>query len=105
MDIMDKIKFLWNRSNDYKQTFGTEYGKKVLQDLMGICNYNSSTFVKNDPQESAYLEGHRRVLLHILAQIKMDQEGLNKMSEQAVKQRQQYEELTNGTNRQFGSNE
>ena len=49
----------------YKQTFGSETGEKVLEDLKKRCSFYSTTHVKNDSHESAFLEGTRSVILFI----------------------------------------
>ena len=50
---------------DYKQTFTSESGVKVLDDLKKRCSYETTTHVKGDSHESAYLEGARSTVLFI----------------------------------------
>ena len=50
---------------DYKTTFGSESGQRVLDDLKKRCSFETSTFVKGDSHESAYLEGARSAVLFI----------------------------------------
>ena len=50
---------------NYQYIFNTDEGKEVLADLEKRCHYHSSTNVKGDSHESAYLEGQRSVLLFI----------------------------------------
>ena len=50
---------------DYKTTFGSEGGQRVLEDLKKRCSFNSTTHIKGDSHESAYLEGSRSVVLFI----------------------------------------
>ena len=50
---------------DYKTTFGSESGQRVLDDLKKRCSFNSTTHIKGDSHESAYLEGSRSVVLFI----------------------------------------
>ncbi len=50
---------------DYKTTFGSESGQRVLEDLKKRCSFNSTTHIKGDSHESAYLEGSRSVVLFI----------------------------------------
>ena len=50
---------------DYKTTFGSESGQRVLEDLKKRCSFNSTTHIKGDSHESAYLEGARSVVLFI----------------------------------------
>ena len=49
----------------YKFVFNTDEGKAILDDLEKRCHYHSTTNVKGDSHESAYLEGQRSVLLFI----------------------------------------
>ena len=50
---------------NYKTIFNTDEGKRVLVDLEKRCHYHSTTNVKGDSHESAYMEGQRSVLLFI----------------------------------------
>ena len=49
----------------YKFVFNTDEGKAILDDLEKRCHYHSTTNVKGDSHESAYMEGQRSVLLFI----------------------------------------
>jgi hypothetical protein len=51
--------------DNYQYIFNTEEGKQVLSDLEKRCHYHSTTNVKGDSHESAYMEGQRSVLLFI----------------------------------------
>ena len=48
---------------DYKTTFGSESGMRVLDDLKKRCSFNTTTHIKGDSHESAYLEGARSAVL------------------------------------------
>ena len=50
---------------DYKQTFGSESGERVLNYLKKRCSFETTTHVKGDSHESAYLEGARSTVLFI----------------------------------------
>ena len=50
---------------NYKTIFNTDEGKRVLADLEKRCHYHSTTNVKGDSHESAYMEGQRSVILFI----------------------------------------
>ena len=50
---------------NYKTIFNTDEGKRVLSDLEKRCHFHSTTNVKGDSHESAYMEGQRSVLLFI----------------------------------------
>ena len=49
----------------YKQVFNSDEGKLIISDLEKRCHYHSTTNVKGDSHESAYMEGQRSVLLFI----------------------------------------
>jgi len=51
--------------NNYQYIFNTDEGKEVLSDLEKRCHYHTTTNVKGDSHESAYMEGQRSVLLFI----------------------------------------
>jgi hypothetical protein len=50
---------------NYEYIFNTDEGKEVLVDLEKRCHYHSTTNVKGDSHESAYMEGQRSVILFI----------------------------------------
>ena len=50
---------------DYKQTFTSESGVKVLEDLKKRCSFNTTTFVQGDSHDTAFREGQRSVVLFI----------------------------------------
>ena len=54
---------------DYKTTFGTENGQRVLTDLQNRCHLFSTTNVKGDAHESAFNEGQRAAILFIISMI------------------------------------
>ena len=58
----------------YKQVFESDHGKKVLEDLEKRCSYHSTTHIKGDSHESAYMEGQRSILLFIKAMLQNDNE-------------------------------
>ena len=49
----------------YKQVFESDNGKKVLEDLEKRCSFHTTTHIKGDSHESAFLEGTRSVILFI----------------------------------------
>ena len=56
----------------YKFVFNTNEGKAILNDLEKRCHYHSTTNVKGDSHESAYLEGQRSVLLFIKSMLRKE---------------------------------
>ena len=59
---------------NYKYIFNTDEGKEVLADLEKRCHYHSTTNVKGDSHESAYMEGQRSVLLFIKSMLQKENE-------------------------------
>jgi hypothetical protein len=55
----------------YNKTFNSEEGEKVLADLKRTCFYDQTT-INTDPHITAFCEGQRAVVLHILTKMKMD---------------------------------
>ncbi len=49
----------------YQTVFKSEGGEKVLDDLEKRCGFNTTTHIKGDSHESAFLEGQRSVVLFI----------------------------------------
>ena len=59
---------------NYKYIFNTDEGKEGLADLEKRCHYHSTTNVKGDSHESAYMEGQRSVLLFIKSMLRKENE-------------------------------
>ena len=57
---------------NYQYIFETDEGKQVLTDLEKRCHYHSTTNVKGDSHESAYMEGQRSVVLFIKSMLRKD---------------------------------
>ena len=65
-------KLLQGLQKNYQYIFNTDEGKEVLTDLEKRCHYHSTTNVKGDSHESAYMEGQRSVLLFIKSMLRKD---------------------------------
>lgn len=61
---------------DYRRTFESPHGKKVLYDLMRASNMLSVSHVRGDPYETAFREGERNMVIRILQVLKMDPKKL-----------------------------
>ena len=72
MEAKQLEKFLKQLQNNYKFIFSTDEGKEVLSDLEKRCHYHSTTNVKGDSHESAYMEGQRSVILFIKSMLRKD---------------------------------
>ena len=66
--------FIQGLKKNYEYIFNTEEGKEVLTDLEKRCHYHSTTNVKGDSHESAYMEGQRSILLFIKAMLQSENE-------------------------------
>lgn len=56
----------------YKQVFTTPAGKEVLKDLITFCRLYQPTFSSQDPHQTAFNEGMRRVGLRIINFVEKD---------------------------------
>ena len=65
-------KLIEGLKKNYEYIFNTEEGKEVLLDLEKRCHYHSTTNVKGDSRESAYMEGQRSVVLFIKSMLRKD---------------------------------
>ena len=74
METKELEKFVKRLQKNYKFIFNTEEGKEVLTDLEKRCHYHSTTNVKGDSHESAYMEGQRSVILFIKSMLRKDKE-------------------------------
>lgn len=64
LTAQDRIK---QRKVDYSICFGSEVGKRVMEDLQLQHWFLASTFTPGDPSETAFREGQRSVVLRALA--------------------------------------
>ena len=62
----------------YKIVFGSDHGKLVMEDLEKRCHFMSTTNVKGDSHESAYMEGQRSVLLFIKSMLQKENENVKR---------------------------
>ena len=75
MEENKQLEKIINRlKTNYKYIFNTDEGKEVLADLEKRCHYHSTTNVKGDSHESAYMEGQRSVLLFIKSMLQKENE-------------------------------
>ena len=73
-DTKQLEKHIEGLKTNYKTIFNTDEGKQVLADLEKRCHYHSTTNVKGDSHESAYMEGQRSVLLFIKSMLQNENE-------------------------------
>ena len=74
MESKQLEKHIQNLKNNYKIMFNSGEGKEILADLEKRCHYHSTTNVKGDSHESAYMEGQRSVVLFIKSMLRNDKE-------------------------------
>ena len=79
--MTDQIEKLRSLKTDYINTFSTENGKKVLEDLEARCFVNNTTF-NGDVNQMIYSEGTRSIILHIKSMINMDIKKIKKRQEE-----------------------
>ena len=65
MDAKELERYLKQLQNDFKTVFNSDEGKRVFADLEKRCHFLTTTNIKGDSHESAYMEGQRSVLLFI----------------------------------------
>ena len=56
--------------SDYKITFGSDEGKRVIDDISKRCQEFNTTHVKGDSHESAFYEGQRSIMVFIKSILK-----------------------------------
>ena len=61
---------------DYQSLFTTEGGRKVLLDLMARYHVGAQVHTAGDPLETAFRDGQRSVVLHLLDQIALGPEPI-----------------------------
>jgi len=71
---------------DFKMTFDSEHGKRVLERLSILCHENRPTFVDHNALGSAYKEGARSVILHIRSMLSKD--ATKDISTQVINERE-----------------
>ena len=75
---------LKRRRSDYETVFSSEVGQRVLADLMAHFHMGRSSHTGGDSHETAFREGERHVVLHILNMTgkRSDPEWTNKQLDQ-----------------------
>ena len=74
MDTKQLEKYLQELQTDYKTIFNSDEGKRVIADLEKRCHFMTTTNIKGDSHESAYMEGQRSVLLFIKSMLQNENE-------------------------------
>ena len=74
MEAKQLEKYLQQLQTDYKVIFNSDEGVRVMADLEKRCHFMTTTNIKGDSHESAYMEGQRSVLLFIKSMLRKDKE-------------------------------
>ena len=67
-------KYLNEIKRNYQFLFSSNEGKEVMSDLEKRCHHHTTTNVKGDSHESAYMEGQRSILLFIKAMLQNEKD-------------------------------
>jgi hypothetical protein len=78
----------------YKDVFSSGAGQKVLWDLMKNNSMVTDSHVVGDPYSTAYNEGRRAVVLHILEKININVQALEKKYQEGLKNEAEITELS-----------
>ena len=68
-------------NSDFLQVFNGPQGERVYKHLERFCLKNGSTFIQGKPDQSAFNEGGRSVILEIDYLLEFDLASLDKLSE------------------------
>jgi len=71
-DAQQRLNAYKQRAMDYRETFASEAGKRVLNDLATKGRESAATFVAENQYLTAYREGMRAVIIHIRAMLERD---------------------------------
>ena len=74
METKQLEKVIKELQTNYKFIFNTDEGKTVMSDLEKRCHFFTTTNIKGDSHESAYMEGQRSILLFLKAMLQNDNE-------------------------------
>ena len=67
-------KYMSGIKKNYQYLFKTDEGKQVMSDLEKRCHHHTTTNIKGDSHESAYMEGQRSILLFIKAMLQNEKD-------------------------------
>lgn len=76
------LAFLLTRRARYRRVFGTEDGKKVLDDIFESCGLHRQVAVPGDPHATYFNDGMRRVALRLSSILRMTDEEMRRLSVQ-----------------------
>ena len=76
------------RIKDYRETFGTQAGRRVLSDLRRSYGKRPS-YVKGDAYDTAFKEGERSVYLKIESMLNLSEKDLDRWTEELKHQEEE----------------
>lgn len=84
------------RRDDYETVFSSEAGQRVLADLMASFHMGRSSHTSGDSHETAFREGERHVVLHVLSMTgnRSDPDWLNNKLDQGEMEYSVIQEFT-----------
>jgi len=62
------------KQGDYRKVFESPDGKRVLEDLERVTNFNRQSYDPNSDRNTCFNLGQREVILHIKRKMKADVE-------------------------------
>ena len=74
----------------YVDVFDTPPGRLILTDLARYCNAQTSSFVPNDPYQTAFNEGGRDAFNHILQLAGLTWADVNKLNDEVSNDQRRY---------------
>jgi hypothetical protein len=84
--MREQLKKFAAKADDYKKTFESPYGRRVLMDLMKHSCMLHSTFnpTSQNPYDMAFKEGMRNLVLVILNQLHKDYGDLDQLVKESM---------------------
>ncbi len=76
------LSLFWRRRDDYRATFETPEGKRVLRDLLSVGRVAATVVVPGDPMMTGFNDGMRRMALHITRTMGMSDEQVIALAQQ-----------------------
>lgn len=90
-DLIQRMADILAVRSAYRDVFKTPSGEIVLRHLSRSAKVNTSAFVAGSPDQTAYLNGQRDIVLSILRYVHGSDDEIKRAIEQAYKQEKQHE--------------
>jgi hypothetical protein len=79
-DFPAHVRARFGRSADYRATFGSPAGQRVLADLLKFCGIDGDCFVPGAPDQTGFELGKRRVALRVISFMNFDERAAAKLA-------------------------